>query len=214
MLDPATPPDVGGHGASRDSDLLEQVRVGHAPALEALMDRYWTPLVTYAARLLQSWDAAEDVTQEAFVRVWERRESWSPTGSVQALLYRIVRNLALDARKAGARAGRRAEQAVSAGGRSPVPTPIEVVSATELEDALHRAVGTLSERRREVYELARLEGLSYQQIGEVLDIAPQTVANHLCAAIAQLREQLADHLDVGGATTGPSAQGNSASHLR
>jgi RNA polymerase sigma-70 factor (family 1) len=208
MLDRATTPNVG--DAERDTDLLQQVRGGHAPALKALMDRHWAPLVTYAARLLQSWDAAEDVTQEAFVRVWERRESWNPTGSVQGLLYRMVRNLALDARKAGERAHRRAEQAVPVSGLSPAPTPLDVVSATELEEALRRAVGTLSERRREVYELARLEGLSYQDIGEVLDIAPQTVANHLCAAIAQLRTQLADHLEVGGAYTGPSAQGGSA----
>jgi len=187
---------------SRDSLLLRRLVAGEASALDELLDHYWSPLVSYAGGIVGSWDLAQDVTQEAFVRLWERRESWTGEGSVQALLYRIVRNLALDLRKARAREEVRTQEV--AGGVNSVPTPLELTASVEFERAFRSALDSLSPRRREVYELVRLEGLSYREVGEILEIAPQTVANHLSAAMAFLRERLSGHLGQGDTTQEPS----------
>ena len=192
-------------GTEAGNDLVERIRGGDAAALDTLMDRYWEPLVSYAGQLLGNWDSAEDVTQEAFVRIWERRETWDAKGSVKALLYRIVRNLALDLRKVREREGERARRVASA--VAPVPTPLDVTSSSELEMAFHAALENLSPRRREVYELVRFRGLSYREVGEILDLAPQTVANHLSAAVALLRERLSPFMGEEGSRTGGTPPG-------
>ena len=87
---------VGSPHDQSDVLLLARMRSGDAAALDLLLEQYWAPLVTYSGRLLNSHDMAEDVVQEAFIRLWEHRERWSLEGSVRALLYKITRNVATD----------------------------------------------------------------------------------------------------------------------
>jgi len=82
---------VGSPHDQSDVPLLARMRSGDTGALDLLLEQYWAPLVTYSGRLLNSHDMAEDVVQEAFIRLWEHRERWSLEGSVRALLYKITR---------------------------------------------------------------------------------------------------------------------------
>src|SRR2546427_11523414 len=83
----------------RDAQLMQRLAHGDVAALKRLIDVYWVPLLGYATRVLQQPDAAEDVAQETFVRIWERRNEWRPEGSPRAYLYHIARNLALNERR-------------------------------------------------------------------------------------------------------------------
>lgn len=178
-----------------DGVLLESIRHGDSEALETLVARYWTPLVTYAARIVGHWDGAEDMAQEAFIRIWDRREAWRSHGSVQALLYQIVRNASLDERKRVELRVMAARAGIAPSSARPV-TPIEHVQASQLESDMEQAVAALAPRRREVFLLARAHGLTNTEIAQVMGIAKQTVANQLCAALAELRDRLRHHLDT------------------
>lgn len=180
--------------AVQDDHLFERLVDGDAQAFDLLLQRYWAPLVTYAGRVVGGWDDAADVVQEAFIRLWERRDQWHPDGSVQALLYRIVRRVALDEKKR-VEVRRRPDVREAVPRPTRTPTPAEQVMARELEAAVDRAVAELSPRRREVFILARFQGLSNPEIAEVMGIATQTVANQLCSAVAELRSKLRIHLD-------------------
>src|SRR5687767_1164615 len=79
-----------------DAGLIARIRAGDSTALRLLLEQFWRPLMAHASRILGSQDSAEDVVQETFVRVWERREQWQLDGSVRALLYQITHNLAVD----------------------------------------------------------------------------------------------------------------------
>jgi RNA polymerase sigma-70 factor, ECF subfamily len=171
-----------------DRQLLQRIRAGEESALDSLLDKYWTPLAAYAARVLGSWDAAEDAVQETFVRVWKRRAEWELQGSVRTLLFRITRNLALDEKKRHERRDSWSRPENHEPHR--VDTPLELLERTELEDAFDRAVAALPERRREIFLHARLDGLSNGEIAEVMGIASQTVANQLSSAVAALRAAL------------------------
>jgi RNA polymerase sigma-70 factor (ECF subfamily) len=175
-----------------DLELRARLRRGDERALARLLDQYWSPLLAYATRLLRSRDAAEDAVQEAFVRLWQHRESWDLEGSVRGLLYRVTRNAALDERKRRVTRRRLAGQ-VNRPGATP-PADLEVV-ATELEVMVARAIARLPPRRREIFLLARRDGLSYHQIAFVLDLSVQTVANHMSLALRDLRHAVAPHLD-------------------
>jgi len=180
--------------ATADGFLLQRIGVGDPTALALLLNQYWGPLVVYVGRTLDSRDQAEDVVQETFVRIWERREQWKPEGSLRALLYQIAHNLAADHRRRRAARERWLAQQQGQVTRG-VVTPLERVEEHDLEIALARAVNGLPERRREVFLLVRQAGLSYQDVAQVLGLAPQTVANHLSLALAELRAALEGFLD-------------------
>ena len=140
------------HGAGRDGstpvpsdvELLEGIRAGDPRALEALMARYWPPLVRYAGNVMSGVGDPQDVVQEGFVRLWARRENWGLEGSLKALLYTIVRNAALDERRRRDRGDRVTREHVDCG--APNPTPYENVQGAELERAPRPQPSPLSHR--------------------------------------------------------------------
>lgn len=174
-----------------DRRLVLRLRAGDAGALEVVMRLYWSLVVRYAASLGVDSDTAEDVAQQTFVRLWERRLALRLEGSLRGLLYRIARNLCFDdcrKRKAHDRAARRSEDT------SKHSTPHDELIRGELRTIIESAVNALPKRRREVFILVRYHGLSHSEVAKVLDLAPQTVANHLGMALADLRVTLAPYL--------------------
>lgn len=177
----------GKHGLS-DPELMLHIRDGDTSALETLIDRYWKPLIRYAARLVDSLDAAEDVVQEAFVAVWNQRASWTPVGTPQAFLYGVVRNGALQQRRKRELRDRKAPELARL--RQPTPTPFDVTTHEELDRALQSAIRSLPPRRREAFVLVRFHQLSLGEVAEVMGVSAQTVANHVSMAVAELRRVL------------------------
>jgi RNA polymerase sigma-70 factor (ECF subfamily) len=172
-----------------EAALMERVREGDVAAFEELVDRFWGRTFSYARHLAGDRDRAYDIAQEAFTRLWQRKAEWRPTGSVVVWLLRTARNLVVnDQRKWSVRARweRRASREEIAGPR----TPLEEVEGEELRAAMHRAVEALAPRRREAFTLFHLQNLSYREIAEIMEVQPQSVANHLQAAIADLRVSL------------------------
>ncbi|MHB1327232.1 MAG: RNA polymerase sigma factor [Gemmatimonadales bacterium] len=177
-----------------DGALVERLRRGDADALETLVQRYWSSLLGYAVRIIGSVDAAEDVAQETFCRLWDHRDRWNPTESVRGLLFRIARNLSISSRRRGMVHNR--VTAVLALEPSVPATPLDAVEADDLAGMLNRAIETLPARRREVFVLRCVHGLSYREVAEVMGISQQTVANQLSHALASLRTILAGRLDA------------------
>ena len=169
---------------------LERIRSGDSEALGLLLGEAWAPLVIYLLTFLDSVEAAEDAAQEAFVRLWEHRDRWE-SGSARAVVFRIGRNIALDLRRRADvrrrwRRDHRFDPTLSP------PTPEEELTGTELLLRFREALESLPPRRREVFELIRLRGLSYRDVAEVLEVSDQTVANHMRLAMKDLRHLLSD----------------------
>lgn len=166
--------------------VMGRLQAGDPAALDELIDRYWQPIVAYSCQMAVDQDSACDVAQEVFMRLWRRRERWDPRGSVRVWLFRTARNLIIsEHRKQKVRA--RLINIVET-----VRTPLDDAEDEELQQAITVALRCLSERRREAFTLFFLRGLSYREIADIMSIQPQSVANHLQAAIAQLRSALVE----------------------
>jgi RNA polymerase sigma-70 factor (ECF subfamily) len=86
-----------------DHDLIQLVRARDPTAFEALLARYREPVRRHLGRILRDDAAAEDVTQEAFLRVWTNADQWNGRGAFKAWLFRIATNLALNHLRAARR---------------------------------------------------------------------------------------------------------------
>lgn len=180
-------------GSPSDAVLLARLRTGDARALAALIERYWSPLVAYAMRHTTSSDVAADIVQDVFVRLWERRASWRREGLVRGLLFRLTRNQSVSL----LRRIRAHESAVRRFAEMERPRAATSASAenAELRTALEAAIQALPRRRREVFQLRMVDGLSYEEIAVVMRISRQTVANQLSRALTTLRRDLAHLID-------------------
>lgn len=188
----APPPSSDPAPDADDVALVARLALDDGQALAALMERYWRPMVAFALDKMRGQDAAEDLVQEAFVRVWERRRQLRPDASPRAYLYRVLRNLITDEfRRRQMR--ERFSWFKSFGEPAEVPSPAANLEAGEFASAADKAIAALPERRRDVFVLAHLHGLSYREVAETLGITPRTVANHMSLALAQLREALATY---------------------
>jgi RNA polymerase sigma-70 factor (family 1) len=170
-----------------DAELISRLRADDEAALEQLVSVYWKRLERFVDGILGADASAEDVVQEAFIRLWNHRKDLKLEGSFKALLFTLTRNAAIDERR---RVARRVALAEKLDPPAPGPSPLTETATSELRLIALKAVERLPERRREIFKLARTEGLSYKEISEVLGLSLQTVANQMSRALTTLHEEL------------------------
>jgi RNA polymerase sigma-70 factor (ECF subfamily) len=150
------------------------------------------PLLQYAARLTRDDEAAYDVVQEAFIRLWEHRESLDSDRSLRAYLYTIVRNTAFTHMEQRKRERARREP-LTAPAATSTPTIEDTLAARELRAHVRAWVEDLPPRRQEAFRLSRFDGLSHEEIAHVMGLAQRTVTHHIMLALRELRDRLATY---------------------
>jgi RNA polymerase sigma-70 factor (family 1) len=173
-----------------ESGCVERIRVGDSTAFEALFRSYHAALCAFAYRYLGARDLAEEMVQEVFLFVWERRETWQVRTSVKSYLFTAVRNAALSYLRHERVVRRRETEALELL-EMPLASADLEVAAAETTAAVQRAVGRLPERCRLVFTLHREHGLTYAEVADVLGISPRTVEVQMGRALKSLRKALA-----------------------
>jgi RNA polymerase sigma-70 factor (family 1) len=165
-----------------------RIRNSDATALEAFFRAVHGPLVRYATRFVPE-SSAEDVVQDAFVRIWNGRERIDPSQSLKAFAYRTVRNLSLnrirDGKTRDALLAERYEAPASA-----TPDPDDELARADLAERLREWIVELPPRQREALELSRFEGLTHEEVAEAMGVSPRTVNNHLVKALRAIRDRV------------------------
>ncbi len=191
------PADLGPLFAGDEASLARELKAGNEAALRALMERHWVELVQYALRFAHTQDQAEDLVQEAFVRLWSKRGTWRQTETLRPVLFRLTRNLALNEKRRRTTLRRWLDK-LRWSEEDPRPSLHRQMNQNDLEAIVQGAVDALPERRREIYVLVRVYQMTYREASEALGIAPQTVANQMTKAMEDLRKALAPYLDAYG----------------
>ena len=178
--------------AASEDRWVERIRHGDEAAFAAMVRAYYPRLFDFALSYTRSAPVAEDLVQDVLAHVWEHRGTWQPATTAQAYLFRAVRNRALNARR-----DRKPQDDLAAAGaaRSADPDPDDDARYAALVAAYRAAVEELPERRRLVFRLSRLYGLTYAEIGAVMDVSVNTVRTQMAAALAHLRDRLGPHLE-------------------
>jgi RNA polymerase sigma-70 factor, ECF subfamily len=175
-----------------DADLLALVVMREQGALAALYDRYGARVFALALRLLGDRQAAEEVAQDVFLRIWLRADTFQPgASSVLAWLLAITRNRSIDELRSRRMAARRQETAELSGTRiGDADDPQRRAEDRLLADDVRRVLMDLPPRQRRAVELAIFGGLTHSEIAAALDTPLGTVKSWLRQGLRQLRTSL------------------------
>lgn len=177
--------------ANEDLGLLERIRRGDNEGAAELFERYAPALLRFTDRMLSDRGAAEEVTQEVFVKVISRAHQYDGRAGVASWLFAIAANACRDRRRRDRRAA-----VVSL---DVVPEPrskAEGIEASMVSEerrrAVRKALAGLSEEQREALVLARYHGMPYAEIAQTLGISVGAVKTRIFRAVETLKAHFAE----------------------
>jgi RNA polymerase sigma-70 factor, ECF subfamily len=187
-----------------EAELIRAAQQGDQRAFEQLVRAYDQSVLRLATNLLRSPEEANDIYQEAFLRVYKNLHTFRFDCSFHTWLYRIVSNLCLDALRK--RKVRREESSVvetseglldrmdAVEERRADGNPERRLESQELKERIQEVLGGLTPRERAVFEMRHYQGMRLRTIGEVMGTSEEAAKNCLFRATQKMRAALGDFI--------------------
>lgn len=180
---------------------------GDDEAFSQLVTAYQDRLINIFYHIVGSQEAAEDLAQDVFMRIYRARHGYEPTARFSTWLFRIANNLASNRRRDH---GRRKEIPLAASESGPLgPRPEEKLATEksalmpsrqfdkrELQTIVQQAMETLNDRQRVAVLLHKFEDMSYQEIADAMELTPAAVKSLLSRARENLRQSLGPYMQL------------------
>ncbi len=174
--------------ASTEYDLIIRLQNDDAAAFDALYEQYHHAIYFNVLKLLRDESGAEDIVQEVFIALWEKRKEINPTG-VANWLFVVSYNRSVAWLKQRLRQSLIVDQSTIL---AAVPE-INELHTEERLNKLQEALAQLSPQRRKVFELCKMQGKSYEETARELQLSRHTVKEYLSAAVTGIKEYLQQH---------------------
>ena len=188
-----------------ENTLIERCQQGDLKAFDRLVDKYASWVYQIAFRMTNDRDDADDIAQEAFIRAFSAISKFKQRSSFSTWLYRIAVNVCHDELKRRKRAPQPmsalqseddSEDPIAQLAANESSDPAEIVEARERQRAVQQAIGSLPEHYRMVLILRDLQGLSYEEIAQVVGDRVGTVKSRINRARLALREKLEPNMEL------------------
>lgn len=171
------------------------IQQGDKKAFEQVFRLYYRPICGYVYSVIKDSVEAEEVVQNLFFNVWNKRQSLDISSSLKAYLYRAAHNDCLNRIKhAKVRTMYADDYKHTVSGAH--EDGFKTLNAKELNNKINQAIDELPEQCGIVFRLSRFDNLKYNEIAAQLDISVKTVENHMGKALKLLREKLKDYLPI------------------
>ena len=190
-----------------DVQLMLCAKKGDQEAFSKLVDAYQHRLTNIFFHMTQNQEAAEDLSQDVFMRIYRARHGYQPNAKFSTWIFRIANNLAINAHR---KKSRRKEIALPAGESTSMNSPASAQLADkssliptrqldkqELQIVVQKAMDQLSDRQRLTVLLHKFEGMSYAEIAETMDLTVSAVKSLLSRARESLRGALEPYMQLG-----------------
>ncbi|MCG8558067.1 MAG: sigma-70 family RNA polymerase sigma factor [Proteobacteria bacterium] len=185
-----------------DAELVRRIQQGDRMAFRVLFDRYHRRAFAVAVGVVKNQEDAMDVVQDAFVKVHKHIGRFQGSSSFYTWLYRIVMNLGIDHLRRGKNISKVAlDERVGAAAAGPLlsgpadGSPTRTVARRELTQQIQTALQSLPTHHRAVLVLREIEGLSYEQMAEVLEVPKGTIMSRLFHARRKMQAALGPYLE-------------------
>jgi RNA polymerase sigma-70 factor (ECF subfamily) len=180
---------------SNEYELVSQLVKGDARAFTEIFELYKDTVFAFAYSLTKSRDTAEEVVQDVFLKLWERRAQVKVDNSFTAYVKTVTYNQVIDFfrkakndRNMQQRIFRKVEQLRSGSE--------EYLLGKELDKLYHEAVNNLSPQQKKAYLMSREQDMSYDEIAHALGLSRNTVRNHIAEAIRSIRQYVTTNSDL------------------
>lgn len=175
--------------------IKEKIATGDQDAFRQLFNFYCKKLIQFSTSIVKSNEAAREIVDEVFIRIWRNRAQITAIGHLRVYLYTAVKNTSLNY------LSNKATQNITEPFDFFTVEPVDEVSperkmiSAETVRKINAAIESLPPRCRMVFKLVREDGLSYKEVGEILNISPKTVDAQMVIAVRQISEQVKLDLD-------------------
>lgn len=176
-----------------EKQLIQQIKAGNKLAFDQIFRLYYAHLCNFAFQFLKEKEAAEEVTQEVFFKLWEKHKELEIHSSFKSYLFQTVRNRCLNQIKHLATKEKYKvynQEQISFQENTVNDSAIE----NELANKIQYAIDALPTERRKIFKMSRDEGLKYKEIAAQLNISIKTVEAQMGKALKHLRVELKDFL--------------------
>src|SRR5512140_3578922 len=174
--------------AADEQQLITEAKDGSREAFRCLVERYMKQAYTIAYGFVNDHHGAEEIAQDAFVRVYESLSSFRGEASFSTWLYRIVTNLSLNR---VTQMKRRREERLDGKHEDMInETALDVAQNIDLEGHIERALHELPTLQRAVVMLRHMNGLSTREVSQILHCSEGTVKTHLFRGLEKMRQKL------------------------
>ncbi len=182
-------PETQTSAIAEDAALMRCAAAGDQTAWREIVEVHLSAMRGLVYRMSLHDSAADDVTQEAFLRLWKIAPRWKPEARIATWLYRVVRNLAIDAiRRRKTSAAEELDDDIDSG----LPTPLEVLSSAQSKVRITDAVRQLPERQRTAIMLVHFGELSGAEAADAMKVTIEALESLLARGRRSLKRMLSE----------------------
>jgi len=176
-----------------EKEIKVEYNLNDLGTFELVFKKHYQPLVIYANTFMKDFSESQDIVQQVFVSIWEKRESLAIHTSLNGLLYKAVYNACLNRIK---QQKIRTNHANEVQRNSETSMQVETIQQKELTKKIEDAIGRLPEQCARIFKMSRFDHLKYQEIADKLGLSVKTVENQMGKALKLMRENLKDYLPL------------------
>lgn len=178
----------------KEQELLYRLAGGSEEAFTDIFNLYRSKIYSVALNYLKSSALAEEIVQDVFLKLWLKRSDLLPVERLDAYLFIMARNIIFDRIK---KLSYQAEAETRLFSQEPIINDTEYrVREHEFEQFVQEAINMLPQQQKRVYQLAKIEGFSHEQIAEQMQLSRLTVKTHMAKALQFIRKYLNARLGV------------------
>jgi RNA polymerase sigma-70 factor (ECF subfamily) len=167
--------------------LIELLREGEPLSFEILFQKYYVRFYNFVYNLTKDSQAAEDIVQNVFMKIWINRRNLRPEQSIHNYIYVLSKHEVFNHIR-----DRKAYVQVEKLMMNDHPNDVssdQIFNLKELDERIRKAIASMPEQRRKVFLLSRYRGMSHKTIADLLGLSVKTVDRHINMALNDLKEE-------------------------
>ena len=189
---------MAGSDLNIEKQIINQFKSGNELAFELIFHRSKGKLKGFLKKVLPVDEDTESILQEIYLKLWLSRKSINPDNNFETFFFTIARNLVIDVMRKRLHKEKYLEELynqLKEGERNSLGT-LEKVEYSELERRIFELIGKLPEKRQQIFKLNRINGLTYREIAQNLNISENTVDSQMRKALDFLRIEMKQFLTI------------------
>ena len=177
-----------------NTELLLRLRQDDKVAFYNLYERYSKRLYSFVFRFIKQESDTEEIVQEVFVKIWEKRRTIDAYSSFESFLFTIAYNSTISLFRKRINEKKYLEHLYALQKESIVSELNDEIQFNDLKEQVSYLIEGLTPRQKEIYKLSRESGLTYQEIGNKLNISSTTVKKHMANILSYLKSNLRNNM--------------------